>query len=389
MRYFTNQLLEDPKSCWQVSSHGRLCNTKGVISMGSFDCGGYRRVSIFGESFKVHRVVKITFHGLPTFQEAWQVHHIDGNRANNRLGNLEYVTHSQNMQHSFSNPTRSSSGPAHSKPVLWRPAGSMSWTTSPSLTAAAQQLGINVGTLSRCCCKKSAAKGYEFRYHAASELTLPGEEWQQMVDPRSGALVPGRMVSSLGRITSRTGLISRGYRTNSGYYATALTLNSHRQGALVHRLVAFAWLGPPPSDHKIFVNHKDLDKRNNSAGNLEWVSAWENRTHFLRASTLGFGTSAKPVWSQAYGMNDKWTWHYSLTSAASELGVCRHGIYRCIHGLQRQTGGFEFQLAGALDTDPVPPGEEWRTVDMAALRHDKESRRCSPTRSEMLPFVHE
>ena len=196
---------------------------------------------------------------------------------------------------------------ARSKPVLWRPVGSTSWTTSPSATVIAQQLGMCKETVSEACRTESAAKGYEFRYQNLSELVFPGEEWRPVVVDPLGGKVPGRMVSSLGRITSQAGLISRGHLTQQGYYATRV------QGhfSFVHRLVAFAFLGPPPSNHRTFVNHKDLDKGNNAADNLEWACAAQNRSHFFATSTLGRGTTAMAIWSRPHGTDDEWTWHHS------------------------------------------------------------------------------
>jgi len=40
---------------------------------------------------------------------------------------------------------------------------------------------------------------------------------------------------------------------------------------LVNRLVAHAFLGPPPSDDRFEVNHVDGNKSNNRANNLEYV----------------------------------------------------------------------------------------------------------------------
>jgi len=44
----------------------------------------------------------------------------------------------------------------------------------------------------------------------------------------------------------------------------------------VHRLVAMAWVA---GDHSLSVNHKDGNKLNNHASNLEWVSLADNTRH--------------------------------------------------------------------------------------------------------------
>lgn len=46
----------------------------------------------------------------------------------------------------------------------------------------------------------------------------------------------------------------------------------------VHRMVCLAWHGPAPQG-KPWVNHKDGNKRNNTAPNLEWSSISENIQH--------------------------------------------------------------------------------------------------------------
>lgn len=50
----------------------------------------------------VHRLVAETFLEQPS-EKTWQVNHIDGDKHNNRLSNLEYVTPSENMRHAYAN----------------------------------------------------------------------------------------------------------------------------------------------------------------------------------------------------------------------------------------------------------------------------------------------
>lgn len=45
----------------------------------------------------VHRIVAYTFFGSPGAH--FEVNHKDGNKLNNHISNLEYVTHRENMQH--------------------------------------------------------------------------------------------------------------------------------------------------------------------------------------------------------------------------------------------------------------------------------------------------
>ena len=374
-RWLSSQTLESSNSGWQVSSFGRYYSPKnGLVSRGHLHASGYRVVGIAGYKWFVHRVVLITFNGLPPNQETWVVHHKDGDKSNNCLDNLEYVTASQNQLHSRAMLGKTSR--ATSKPVMWRPVGSSErWKVSSSLTVAAQELGISVSAVSRCCRKISSAKGYEIRFQEENTEDLPGEVWKPMLDPVSGVKLSGRMVSSHGRIISAYGVVSRGCRTKIGYYNTQVRANSQSRSVLVHRLVAYTFLGPPPGSHHSMVNHKDLNKSNNEVHNLEWVSPAENAAHFLaesQASKKG-RSDVKPVWSRPYGETGKWTWHASMTSAECALGIGRSSIGQCIAGRLRKAGGYEFQAAERQEKQFLI-GEVWRDIDISTLLQDRETR---------------
>lgn len=99
-------------------------------------------------------------------------------------------------------------------------------------------------------------------------------------------------VSNRGRVrNSRTGLVRKTFlagsqaqrsgprfREGDGYPYIDLWKHNEREKFAVHRLVAFAFVGQPPTDlHE--VNHMDGDKKNNVASNLEWVTKSENSLH--------------------------------------------------------------------------------------------------------------
>lgn len=66
---------------------------------------GYHTVHLskggFDKRISVHRIVAITF--IPNDENKEQVNHKDGNKDNNAVENLEWVTNLENMRHAFSN----------------------------------------------------------------------------------------------------------------------------------------------------------------------------------------------------------------------------------------------------------------------------------------------
>lgn len=86
-------------------------------------------------------------------------------------------------------------------------------------------------------------------------------------------------VSNLGRVRRvATGFI-RKPSSISGYQAMRLTRpGGHSQTILVHRAVAMAFL-PRRRRKTMQVNHKDSDRWNPRADNLEWVTCAQNIQH--------------------------------------------------------------------------------------------------------------
>lgn len=112
-----------------------------------------------------------------------QIDHIDGNRSNNILSNLQWVSRAENMRRSYqNNQSRQSNASRLSKPVRARKVGSTEWTLYPGAHEAGRRLNLGHPGIIRCCQEKAEeCGGYEFEYDLQD--TLPGEVWKDVVLP--------------------------------------------------------------------------------------------------------------------------------------------------------------------------------------------------------------
>lgn len=85
-------------------------------------------------------------------------------------------------------------------------------------------------------------------------------------------------VSNLGNVINlRTCKLKEPSVNKMGYYYISLWSGKENKFAIVHRLVATAFIDKPLG--KDTVNHKDGNRKNNKAENLEWVTNSENIKH--------------------------------------------------------------------------------------------------------------
>ena len=78
-------------------------------------------------------------------------------------------------------------------------------------------------------------------------------------------------VSDLGRVKNiKTGRILKPWNISTGYLLVSLCKNGIVRKALIHRLVATAFLPNPQNLPE--VNHRDENKSNNAVENLEWCT---------------------------------------------------------------------------------------------------------------------
>ena len=136
----------------------------------------------------------------------------------------------------------------------------------------------------------------------------------------------------------RNGRILHHNIKRSGYHTVMLYRGGKPKRVYIHRLVAAAFVPNPHGFPQI--NHKDEDKGNNHAENLEWCTqAYNNR----------YGENA-PVKSRRkkvvqIGMDGERIKVYeSFRQAQTETGVIRQSIGKCCNGKLRKAGGYIWQF---------------------------------------------
>lgn len=90
-------------SGYTIREDGEIRSRFGRVIKQRHDGPGYARVELWqngvGKKYLVHRLLAQAF--IPNPDGRPQVNHIDGNKANNSLANLEWVTQSENQLHAY------------------------------------------------------------------------------------------------------------------------------------------------------------------------------------------------------------------------------------------------------------------------------------------------
>lgn len=166
-------------------------------------------------------------------------------------------------------------------------------------------------------------------------------------------------VSDHGRVRSGK-VILKPHHMNNGYDNVSLFKNGKYKFFGIHRLVALAFV---PNESRLpQVNHKDGNKRNNFASNLEWCSASRNIQHAYdeglkencrkHCRELGKRGSRE---LDAYRQSIKRPvisiridsgvvcHHESVNQAARDTGCDLAAVSKILRGKQHQTKGYRFE----------------------------------------------
>ena len=101
MNEFWKEVRDHPN--YEVSNTGQVRNrrTGRVLRQSLNRPDGYMRVGLDKKHYYVHRLVADTFYDGD--HDNMDVNHIDGNKLNNELPNLEWLSRKENVEHAFIN----------------------------------------------------------------------------------------------------------------------------------------------------------------------------------------------------------------------------------------------------------------------------------------------
>lgn len=275
---------------YSVNELGVIKNTKtNTVKKQTLTNDGYYRVSLFNnkgsKTFYVHRLVALTF--IDNIDNYPVVNHKDGCKTNNIVDNLEWLSHSQNIRHSYnigSSKARKSSK-LSDKDII------EIYFSEGSYKKIANHFKVSITTVSdiknrkkyRYCLNESYLCNIPFEYSLLKEIDLSNNKDSTIFNcDDSFVCVNGYenyLINKNGYIYSKyVNRLLNPNKNKNGYLYVTLT-NNERKTFFVHRLVMETFSND--KNNKSIINHKNNKRDDNRLSNLEWVSYSENNNHMV------------------------------------------------------------------------------------------------------------
>lgn len=288
------------------------------------DQAGYPRIDIkldgSVKTVQVHRLVARAFLGEPPFKDA-TVDHINGIRHDNRVENLRWATKSEQANNRDHSRASMRNGQGR---VVEANAGN-GWVEFPNIVKARAAFGLKSNDGARKCLqgKQYSTGGVRLRYKQA-DTSIDGEQW---------SCVEGINVSDHGRGKTAQGIPYVPLPMATGY--------CQLKNKLLHRLVALAFLGPPPFPDAS-VDHINRIKTDNRACNLRWATRAEQSANQSHPAPCKKVRIRRVVATDADGTSVEYP---SLKEAARLTNTKPQNISRCVRGIRKHANGYKWVYA--------------------------------------------
>lgn len=274
------------RESYTISNKGRIKNSKGEIKTLHTSGPGYPNVRLdtgkngYRKTYDIHVLEAKAFFGEKESKDII-VNHKDGDKTNNNLENLEYITYKDNSKHAREN-----------------------------------------GLLNK---PKKQVK------HDISKLDtkdIPG--FSKYCIDREGNIYNKETKNKISTFADING---------NGYIRIALTPNgqTETQKYYLHRIISLVFI--PNPNNLPFVNHINENKRDNRIENLEWCTQSDNMKHSAKMKELSRKVQVYDLDGELLETFD------SVKEAAEKTGANHTQIIHVCAGRRKTAGEFKWKYA--------------------------------------------